>query len=89
MVQVLYIDPATTSIVITSAATIIVAIGAFANNIGIKKMHLLPYHSFGADKYAGLSREYSLKHISPPTNEEMLNFKAIVEKKGICCQIGG
>lgn len=65
------------------------AIAAFANSIGIKKMHLLPYHSFGADKYAGLSREYSLKHISPPTNEEMLNFKATVEKKGIYCQIGG
>lgn len=65
------------------------AIAEYAKSIGIKKMHLLPYHSFGADKYTALSREYTLKHISSPANEEMLNFKALVEKKGLYCQIGG
>lgn len=64
-------------------------IAEFARSIGIKKMHLLPYHSFGADKYTGLGREYTLKEITPPANEEMLNFKAAVEKKGLYCQIGG
>ncbi len=65
------------------------AIAEFAKSIGIKKIHLLPYHSFGADKYTALAREYTLKHISSPANEEMLNFKAAVEKKGLYCQIGG
>ena len=65
------------------------AIAEFAKSIDIKKMHLLPYHSFGSDKYAGLGRDYTLKNISTPANEEMLNFKAAVEKKGLYCQIGG
>ena len=65
------------------------AIAEFAKSIGIKKLHLLPYHNFGADKYTALAREYTLKHITTLANEEMLNFKATVEKKGIYCQIGG
>lgn len=47
-------------------------IAAFAATLpGVKKLHLLPYHRLGQDKYAGLGRTYEMAHIIPPTAEEM------------------
>lgn len=57
---------------------------------GVKKIHLLPYHRLGQDKYEGLGREYLMGEILPPTNEYMLTLKKAVES--VCdldCQIGG
>ena len=34
---------------------------------GVKRIHLLPYHRLGQDKYDGLNREYLMKDILPPT----------------------
>ena len=36
-------------------------IAKFAKSLGVEKLHLLPYHRMGEDKYAGLGREYLLK----------------------------
>jgi pyruvate formate lyase activating enzyme len=57
---------------------------------GVKRMHLLPYHRLGQDKYEGLGREYTMDHIIPPTNEEMVLLKEAAQKaSGLDCQIGG
>lgn len=66
-------------------------IARFADQLpGVKRIHLLPYHRLGQDKYNGLGREYMLKEILPPTNEEMLTLKeAVMAVSELDCQIGG
>ena len=66
------------------------AIAKFASTLpGVKEHHLLPYHRLGQDKYAGLSRTYTLAHIEPPTDEKMEELKKTAEKFGLKVQIGG
>ena len=56
----------------------------------VKRMHLLPYHRLGQDKYTGLNQEYLMGDVKPPTNEHMEKLLKIAEMtSGIECQIGG
>jgi pyruvate formate lyase activating enzyme len=64
-------------------------IARFAREIGVKEMHLLPYHRIGSDKYAGLGRTYTMSHVEPPTRDKMERLAAVVEREGLCAQIGG
>ena len=66
-------------------------IARFADKLpGVKRIHLLPYHRLGQDKYEGLGREYLMKDILPPTNEHMEMLKRVVtENSSLICQIGG
>ncbi|MCD8105627.1 MAG: glycyl-radical enzyme activating protein [Lachnospiraceae bacterium] len=67
------------------------AIARFASTLpGVRKIHLLPYHRLGQDKYEGLGRDYQMKEILPPTAEHMDTLKKAVH--AVCpldCQIGG
>lgn len=56
---------------------------------GVEELHLLPYHRLGSDKYVGLSRDYELKNLDPPTNERMQLLKEEAQKTGLRVQIGG
>ncbi len=70
----------------------IAAIARFAASLpNVKQLHLLPYHRLGQDKYAGLGREYTLSHITPPTGEEMERLAAAARAAapGLLVQIGG
>lgn len=66
-------------------------IARFAASLpGVTKMHLLPYHRLGQDKYEGLGREYLMKDVLPPTNEYMKMLQeAAIRVSGLDCQIGG
>ncbi len=66
-------------------------IARFAASLpGVTKMHLLPYHRLGQDKYEGLGREYLMKDVLPPTNEYMKTLQeAAIRVSGLDCQIGG
>lgn len=56
----------------------------------VKRMHLLPYHRLGQDKYEGLGRPYLMGDVMPPENEKMEALLKIAEQtSGIECQIGG
>ena len=56
----------------------------------VKRMHLLPYHRLGQDKYTGLNREYLMGDVKPPTNEHMEKLLKVAEMtSGLECQIGG
>lgn len=67
------------------------SIARFAASLpGVEKIHLLPYHRLGQDKYEGLGREYLMKEIEPPTGQYMSTLKQAVQ--AVCtldCQIGG
>jgi len=69
----------------------ILAIAEFADKLpGVKKIHLLPYHRLGSDKYKWLGREYKMEGILPPDKAFMINLKKIVEENtSLECVIGG
>ena len=68
----------------------IAQIAEFASKLNnVSRIHLLPYHRLGQDKYAGLARDYEMSNIVPPSDEHMLNLKAVAESKGLNCIIGG
>lgn len=66
-------------------------IARFADKLpGVDKIHLLPYHRLGQDKYKGLKREYLMGDILPPENQHMEMLKKAVENVSkLSCQIGG
>ncbi|MCR5715699.1 MAG: glycyl-radical enzyme activating protein [Lachnospiraceae bacterium] len=66
-------------------------IARFADKLpGVEKIHLLPYHRLGEDKYTGLGREYEMKGVLPPDGEYMEMLKRVVEQNSrLYCQIGG
>lgn len=66
-------------------------IAVFADSLpGVDKIHLLPYHRLGQDKYDGLGRTYELEELIPPTNEKMEELREAVRMvSGLDCQIGG
>ncbi len=67
------------------------AIAAYTKELGnVRRMHLLPYHRLGQDKYAGLGRPYLMGNVEPPTNEKMQELLEVAQAtSGIECQIGG
>lgn len=66
-------------------------IARFAESLpGVRKLHLLPYHRLGQDKYAGLGREYTMSDIVPM--EQAYVETLLQAAKDACsleCQIGG
>ena len=67
------------------------AIARFAASLpGVNKIHLLPYHRLGQDKYEGLGRPYFMEGILPPTAEHMQMLKnAVLAVCSLGCRIGG
>lgn len=69
----------------------IAGIAQFADKLpGVEKIHLLPYHRLGQDKYEGLGHPYLMADILPPENSHMEMLKKVVENTTrLKCQIGG
>ncbi len=66
-------------------------IAAFADKLpGVRRIHLLPYHRLGSDKYERLGRTYTLPELLPPTGEHMEMLRKVVENNSdLDCRIGG
>ncbi len=64
-------------------------IAAFTKSIGVREIHLLPYHRLGTDKYKGLGREYSMSHVDLIPKEKMETLKNVAQSTGLICRIGG
>ena len=47
------------------------------------KLELLPYHSYGADKYTQLGLSYDEQAFRRPTDEELARLRAIVTEEGV------
>ncbi len=66
------------------------AIAQFAKTLpGVTKLHLLPYHRLGKDKYEGLGRKYELDDLELIPQEKMEKLLEAAKKSGLNCQIGG
>lgn len=55
----------------------------------VERLHLLPYHRLGADKYTALGRSYALDGVLPPSDSKMDALLAVAQESGLYCQIGG
>lgn len=55
----------------------------------VEAIHLLPYHSYGENKYDLMGTEYKMKDEKTLTKEEIESLKEIVEDNGLKCFIGG
>lgn len=55
----------------------------------VNTIHLLPYHTYGENKYDLLGREYLMKDIKPLSNSKIEILQQIIEDQGIKCVIGG
>lgn len=65
-------------------------IARFAKTLkGVNRLHLLPYHRMGQDKYIGLNRSYILEGINILGSEHMDMLLDVVLKEGLKGQIGG
>ena len=73
-----------------ASPNVIAAIAKFTTYLhNVNELHLLPYHDLGSNKYGMLGKEYELAGVKKPENEFMEELKAIVEKEGLTCKIGG
>ena len=65
-------------------------IARFASTLpGVDRIHLLPYHRLGQDKYAGLGREYTMARITPMSREHIAELESAAQGFGLEVQIGG
>lgn len=55
----------------------------------IDTIHLLPYHTYGENKYELLGRNYLMKDSRSLKEDEIEVLKKIIEDQGIKCIIGG
>jgi len=55
----------------------------------VVQVHVLAYHSLGANKYGRLGREYPLSDTDSPSDEDMQNVRRLFESYGLRTQIGG
>ncbi len=69
----------------------ILAIARFADSLpGVERIHLLPYHRLGMDKYARLGREYTLSGIVPSPAGVVEGFcEAVRKNTSLECVLGG
>jgi pyruvate formate lyase activating enzyme len=56
---------------------------------GVDTIHLLPYHTYGENKYALLGRPYRMANTPSLTQSQIDALKTVVENKGFHCIIGG
>ncbi len=67
----------------------ITAIGEFARSLGVSELHLLPYQSYGAAKYASLGRTYEMPPTLPPTQTQLETLRLGLENLGLVVRAGG
>ncbi|MGI6357442.1 MAG: glycyl-radical enzyme activating protein [Bacillota bacterium] len=56
---------------------------AFLRPLAISGLKLLPYHSYGTEKYARLAMPYRLGEIEPPSEERMAALKRRLQASGL------
>lgn len=63
--------------------------GRLFNQIGVKKVELLPFHQYGLKKYAELGREYAMKDTAQLHTEDLRDYKKILNRAGLAVKLNG
>ena len=64
-------------------------ISNFIKELDLREIHILPFHQFGSSKYESLGREYALKDLPVPTDQEVNEIKLKLERAGFQVLVGG
>lgn len=56
---------------------------------GVETIHILPYHTYGENKYELLGKKYAMTDVRSLVKEEIGELERIVEDAGFKCVIGG
>lgn len=67
----------------------LLAIIEYLRSLGVKEIHILPFHQYGSSKYEYLGWEYEMTGVQPLSAEEVEAIKEIFEKAGITANIDG
>jgi len=62
---------------------------AFLEPYGLKELHLLPFHQYGASKYGLVGMDYAMKEVKAPDEEEIEPYIQRAEALGYRVVIGG
>lgn len=65
------------------------ALGRYLQKVKLTKIHLLPYHAIGADKYAQRGMTYPLPDTKPPTQESLDYISRLLSAYGLDIVQGG
>jgi pyruvate formate lyase activating enzyme len=63
--------------------------GAFAADLGLSRLDLLPYHAAAMSKYERLHRVYRLPGLQTPSDERMAEIAHVFEGFGLHVHVGG
>ena len=55
----------------------------------VQQVNILPYHRYGAGKYARLGLEYPLMDLPEHTDEQVSKMRKLVENYGLKTTVGG
>ena len=58
-------------------------------SLGIKQVHLLPFHLYGEPKYRLLGQQWSMKDVPAPSAQEVAALREIAERAGFQVTTGG
>ncbi|MBQ9535841.1 MAG: glycyl-radical enzyme activating protein [Clostridia bacterium] len=64
-------------------------IGELAGELGLSRVHLLPYHAIARGKYAALGLEYALPDVPEPPSAQMEGLCDILTQLGLDARTGG
>ncbi len=65
------------------------ALGVYLQTHGLTKVHLLPYHTIGTDKYARRGMVYGLPQVKPPTAKNIDEISKLLSAYGLDIVKGG
>ena len=64
-------------------------LAALLARLGLERVHLLPYHNIGIEKYRRLNLPYLMAGVEPPSHERLAQIAAQLEGQGMKVRIGG
>lgn len=59
------------------------------SSLGLRQVHLLPFHQYGEPKYHLLGQQWVMKDIPAPSVQEMARLRAMAECAGFQVTVGG
>ena len=65
---------------------IILEVFKYLNSINIKKIRMLPYHSYGREKYIALGMKYKMYQEKDLDNSDLIKFKKLANSEGMLIQ---
>lgn len=67
----------------------ILDIVTYLSDLGVKEVHILPFHQYGSSKYDYLAWEYTMKDVETLSKTEVATVQMVFETNGIVANIDG